>query len=154
MKIISGLYCNVEDNGYLSRTYPNYACLKWRSIFRIILRVSSSVDIPCVYIPVVTQNFRIKQSRIFSWDSVRSAHLSLRLIPTNELYPPTLDARSNGNGQTSFFGTKRLFKCLTLYQAEEALAAAEVPVGCVFVRGEKVIAKARNRTNQLRNVWI
>ncbi|KAJ3808950.1 cytidine deaminase-like protein [Lentinula aff. lateritia] len=35
--------------------------------------------------------------------------------------------------------------------AEEALAAAEVPVGCVFVRGEKVIAKARNRTNQLRN---
>ncbi|KAJ3716098.1 cytidine deaminase-like protein [Lentinula raphanica] len=35
--------------------------------------------------------------------------------------------------------------------AEEALAAGEVPVGCVFVRDEKVIAKARNRTNQLRN---
>ncbi|KAI8984948.1 tRNA specific adenosine deaminase [Trametes punicea] len=35
--------------------------------------------------------------------------------------------------------------------AEEALAAQEVPVGCVFVRGDKVIARARNRTNQLRN---
>ncbi|TEB29528.1 cytidine deaminase-like protein [Coprinellus micaceus] len=35
--------------------------------------------------------------------------------------------------------------------AEEALAAGEVPVGCVFVRDRKIIAKARNRTNQLRN---
>ncbi|KAF8075885.1 cytidine deaminase-like protein [Lyophyllum atratum] len=35
--------------------------------------------------------------------------------------------------------------------AEEALAAGEVPVGCVFVRDEKVIAQARNRTNELRN---
>ncbi len=37
-------------------------------------------------------------------------------------------------------------------QAEEALAAQEVPVGCVFVRGDRIIARARNRTNQLRNV--
>ncbi|KAI0829285.1 cytidine deaminase-like protein [Trametes gibbosa] len=35
--------------------------------------------------------------------------------------------------------------------AEEALAAQEVPVGCVFVRNNKIIARARNRTNQLRN---
>ncbi|KAL4074859.1 cytidine deaminase-like protein, partial [Scleroderma yunnanense] len=35
--------------------------------------------------------------------------------------------------------------------AEEALAAGEVPVGCVFVRNNEAIAKARNRTNQLRN---
>ncbi|KAF8548936.1 cytidine deaminase-like protein [Imleria badia] len=35
--------------------------------------------------------------------------------------------------------------------AEEALAAGEVPVGCVFVRDGTIIAKARNRTNQLRN---
>ncbi|KAK7461974.1 tRNA(adenine34) deaminase [Stygiomarasmius scandens] len=35
--------------------------------------------------------------------------------------------------------------------AEEALAAQEVPVGCVFVRDGQIIAKARNRTNQLRN---
>jgi len=35
--------------------------------------------------------------------------------------------------------------------AEEALAAGEVPVGCVFVRDGKVIAKARNRTNELCN---
>ncbi|KIJ65568.1 hypothetical protein HYDPIDRAFT_88645 [Hydnomerulius pinastri MD-312] len=35
--------------------------------------------------------------------------------------------------------------------AEEALAAGEVPVGCVFVRGDNIIAKARNRTNELRN---
>ena len=37
-------------------------------------------------------------------------------------------------------------------QAEEALAASEVPVGCVFVRNGMVIARARNRTNELRNV--
>ena len=36
-------------------------------------------------------------------------------------------------------------------QAEEALAASEVPVGCVFVRDDKIIAQARNRTNELRN---
>lgn len=35
--------------------------------------------------------------------------------------------------------------------AEEALQAGEVPVGCVFVRDGKIIAKARNRTNELRN---
>lgn len=35
--------------------------------------------------------------------------------------------------------------------AEEALAAGEVPVGCVFVRDGSIIAKARNRTNELRN---
>lgn len=35
--------------------------------------------------------------------------------------------------------------------AEEALAVGEVPVGCVFVRDGRVIAKARNRTNELRN---
>ncbi len=39
-------------------------------------------------------------------------------------------------------------------QAEEALGAQEVPVGCVFVRDDKIIASARNRTNQLRNVNI
>jgi len=40
---------------------------------------------------------------------------------------------------------------LTITQAEEAMAAKEVPVGCVFVRDDKIIAKARNRTNELRN---
>ena len=37
-------------------------------------------------------------------------------------------------------------------QAEEALAVGEVPVGCVFVRDDEIIAQARNRTNELRNV--
>ncbi|CDO74184.1 hypothetical protein BN946_scf185043.g236 [Trametes cinnabarina] len=41
-------------------------------------------------------------------------------------------------------------KC-AMDMAEEALAAREVPVGCVFVRDSKIIARARNRTNQLRN---
>lgn len=35
--------------------------------------------------------------------------------------------------------------------AQQALAAGEVPVGCVFVRDEEIIARARNRTNELRN---
>jgi tRNA-specific adenosine deaminase 2 len=38
--------------------------------------------------------------------------------------------------------------------AEEALAHSEVPVGCVFVRKNSIIARARNRTNELRNVTI
>ncbi|KAI5829996.1 cytidine deaminase-like protein [Schizophyllum commune Tattone D] len=35
--------------------------------------------------------------------------------------------------------------------AQEALDAGEVPVGCIFVRDHKIIASARNRTNELRN---
>ena len=41
----------------------------------------------------------------------------------------------------------------THMQAEEALAASEIPVGCIFVRGGRAIARARNRTNELRNVF-
>jgi len=41
-----------------------------------------------------------------------------------------------------------------IFQAEEALASSEVPVGCVFVRKHDIIARARNRTNELRNVTI
>ncbi|KAG8956598.1 tRNA(adenine34) deaminase [Tulasnella sp. 424] len=35
--------------------------------------------------------------------------------------------------------------------AQEAIDNNEVPVGCVFVRDGRIIAKARNRTNELRN---
>ncbi|KAL1701066.1 cytidine deaminase-like protein [Schizophyllum commune] len=35
--------------------------------------------------------------------------------------------------------------------AQEALDAGEVPVGCIFVRDDRIIASARNRTNELRN---
>ncbi|KAG9126188.1 tRNA(adenine34) deaminase [Ceratobasidium sp. 392] len=38
-----------------------------------------------------------------------------------------------------------------LAMAEEAMEAREVPVGCVFVRDGQIIARARNRTNELRN---
>ncbi|KAG1888931.1 cytidine deaminase-like protein [Suillus fuscotomentosus] len=38
-----------------------------------------------------------------------------------------------------------------MVMAEEALAHSEVPVGCVFVRKTSIIARARNRTNELRN---
>ncbi|QRV99146.1 deoxycytidylate deaminase (dCMP deaminase) [Ceratobasidium sp. AG-Ba] len=38
-----------------------------------------------------------------------------------------------------------------LAMAEEAMEAREVPVGCVFVRDGRIIARARNRTNELRN---
>ncbi|KAF8516633.1 cytidine deaminase-like protein [Gautieria morchelliformis] len=40
---------------------------------------------------------------------------------------------------------------LAIKMAEEALQSQEVPVGCVFVRDGVAIAKARNRTNELRN---
>jgi tRNA(Arg) A34 adenosine deaminase TadA len=41
---------------------------------------------------------------------------------------------------------------MAMEMAEQAMEACEVPVGCVFVRQGKVIARARNRTNELRNV--
>ncbi|KAG8856511.1 tRNA(adenine34) deaminase [Serendipita sp. 411] len=40
---------------------------------------------------------------------------------------------------------------VALEMAKEAMEAGEVPVGCVFVRDGVAIAKARNRTNELRN---
>lgn len=46
------------------------------------------------------------------------------------------------------------FMRLALEQAEEALAAREVPVGCVFVKDGQVIAKARNRTNEWHNATL
>lgn len=59
-----------------------------------------------------------------------------------------LDARRHGHGEhtpdTPCSPSPR--------QAAEALAAGEVPVGCVFVRDGAIIARARNRTNQLHNV--
>lgn len=39
-----------------------------------------------------------------------------------------------------------------LEMARQAFEAAEVPVGSVFVRNGQVIARARNRTNELMNV--
>ncbi|KZV86432.1 cytidine deaminase-like protein [Exidia glandulosa HHB12029] len=38
-----------------------------------------------------------------------------------------------------------------LEMAEEAFEAREVPVGCVFVRDNRIIASARNRTIELKN---
>ena len=61
-----------------------------------------------------------------------------------------MDGIGSNNGEFS-----SLVLVLTYFehvQAEEALAAGEVPVGCIFVRDGKIIAKARNRTNELRNV--
>ncbi|WVQ81126.1 hypothetical protein IAT38_003248 [Cryptococcus sp. DSM 104549] len=41
-----------------------------------------------------------------------------------------------------------------LIMAEEALTNDEVPVGCVFVKEGKAIARARNRTNEWRNATL
>jgi tRNA(Arg) A34 adenosine deaminase TadA len=60
-----------------------------------------------------------------------------------------MDARSHDNGKQLVTFLRLSSICL---QAEEALAVGEVPVGCVFVRDGEIIAKARNRTNELRNV--
>ena len=39
-------------------------------------------------------------------------------------------------------------------QAKKALKLKEVPIGCVFVKDGKIIAKGHNRTNHTRNVRI
>lgn len=61
-----------------------------------------------------------------------------------------MDAPGHGDGVRTYL------RCspYTHVQAEEALAASEVPVGCIFVRDGKAIARARNRTNELRNVFL
>ena len=61
-----------------------------------------------------------------------------------------MDASGYGDG----VHTHLCWSTHTHMQAEEALAASEVPVGCVFVRGGRAIARARNRTNELRNVVL
>lgn len=61
-----------------------------------------------------------------------------------------MDASGHGDG----VHTHLCWSTHTHMQAEEALAASEVPVGCVFVRGGRAIARARNRTNELRNVFL
>lgn len=43
------------------------------------------------------------------------------------------------------------FMKMALVQAEQALAAGEVPVGAVIVHGERVIAAAYNQREQLRD---
>jgi tRNA(Arg) A34 adenosine deaminase TadA len=59
-----------------------------------------------------------------------------------------MDERGAVHGKTRSTGTtKKLNK-----QADEAMEAREVPVGCVFVRDGRIIAQARNRTNELKNV--
>lgn len=57
-----------------------------------------------------------------------------------------MDARSIGHGGCP------VREARADVQAEEALEAKEVPVGCVFVKDGKAIARARNRTNEWRNV--
>jgi hypothetical protein len=59
-----------------------------------------------------------------------------------------VDASGYGHGVLRYL----CWSTRTHIQAEEALAASEVPIGCVFVRGGRAIARARNRTNELRNV--
>lgn len=47
--------------------------------------------------------------------------------------------------------TDEFYMRLALQQAEEALAEDEVPVGCVIVRGEQVIAAAHDQREQLHD---
>ncbi len=39
-----------------------------------------------------------------------------------------------------------------ILEAETALENGEVPVGCVFVKSGSIIARAHNKTNELKNV--
>ena len=61
-----------------------------------------------------------------------------------------MDASGYGDGVLGYL----CWSTRTHMQAEDALAASEVPIGCVVVRGGRAIARARNRTNELRNVFL
>jgi tRNA(adenine34) deaminase len=47
--------------------------------------------------------------------------------------------------------THDFYMQLALQQAEEAMAEKEVPVGCVIVLGEQIIAAAHNQREQLKD---
>jgi hypothetical protein len=64
-----------------------------------------------------------------------------------------MDANGGRNG-APFSQTRIILVIDMILEAEEAMKAGEVPVGCVFVRDGVIIAKARNRTNELRNVRL
>ena len=66
-----------------------------------------------------------------------------------------MDEDGIGNGKNTDRSTSNwIWISEPLLEANEAMDAGEVPVGCVFVRDGVAIAKARNRTNELRNVII
>ena len=52
----------------------------------------------------------------------------------------------------SFQKFKLHIPVLISLQAKAAVAIGEVPVGCVFVKDGKIIARGHNLTNQTRNV--
>lgn len=64
-----------------------------------------------------------------------------------------MEEEDNNNEQTQMSIALIHLKWMreAMVMAEEALAHSEVPVGCVFVRKNSIIARARNRTNELRN---
>ncbi|GMH37406.1 hypothetical protein BSKO_05279 [Bryopsis sp. KO-2023] len=43
------------------------------------------------------------------------------------------------------------FMLLALGEARKALRRCEVPVGCIVVRGDEVVARGSNRSNEMRN---
>ena len=61
---------------------------------------------------------------------------------------------TNGDddGAHKFTDRDRHFMRLALREAEGALDEGEVPVGCVIVMGDRVVASGRNRTNASKNV--
>ena len=65
-----------------------------------------------------------------------------------------MDGSGYGDGVHPVPPTFTLENYTCPYTAEEALAASEVPVGCIFVRDSKAIARARNCTNELRDVSL
>jgi tRNA(Arg) A34 adenosine deaminase TadA len=54
--------------------------------------------------------------------------------------------------QADFTDRERFFMRLALEQAVNAVNDYEVPVGCVFVWRNRIVAKGYNQTNITRNV--
>lgn len=70
--------------------------------------------------------------------------------------PPLIAAHNHGSGANYIDEADRSeedlkWMRLALAQAQDAADHGEVPVGCVFVHQGVVLAKARNRTNELLN---
>ncbi|KZO94896.1 cytidine deaminase-like protein [Calocera viscosa TUFC12733] len=73
--------------------------------------------------------------------------------PSPDDLPSPTPAPAPAPADTSQHSKDLAYIALALQEARDALSASEVPVGCIFVRNSdgQILARGRNRTNELRN---
>lgn len=75
------------------------------------------------------------------------------LAAASETLPSNTNEAAKANANQSLTNAERdvVFMRIALHQAELALKAEEIPVGCAIMLGDAVIATGYNKTNETRN---